>query len=69
MSRFTALVKVSFLALLKSFSSRGKKKIAGVGTLVLMAFLSIYLSGTYSFLFASVLAPAGLIQMLPLLIT
>ncbi len=67
MSRFVALVKVSFLALLKSFSSRGKNKIAGVGTLVLMAFLCIYLSGVYSFMFATVLAPVGLIDLLPLL--
>ncbi len=69
MSRFVALVKVSFLALLQSFSFGGKKKkkISGIGALVFMGALCIYMSGAYSAMFALVLKPAGMLHLMPML--
>ncbi len=71
MKRFCALMRVSFLSLLRTFSFGGrnkKKAVSGFGALALMAFLCVYISGVYSTLFASVLAPAGLLHLLPMLI-
>ena len=61
MKKFFALLKVSVKSMLLSSSGvgRGKRKKAatGVGAMVLIAFLGLYLSGLYSSLLMSVLAP------------
>ncbi|MEG2678097.1 MAG: hypothetical protein RR933_08250, partial [Oscillospiraceae bacterium] len=66
MIRFFALIRVSFLALLKSFSFT-KKKVSGIGALAFMGALCVYMSGIYSFMFASALKPAGMLDLMPLL--
>ena len=61
MKKFWALMKVSVKSMLLSSSGvgRGKRKKAatGVGAMVLIAFLGLYMSGIYSALLMSVLAP------------
>ena len=61
MKKFFALLKVSVKSmLLSSTNSRGnsrKKAATGVGAMVLIAFLGLYLSGFYSFMLMQVLAP------------
>ncbi|MEG2233811.1 MAG: hypothetical protein RRZ42_04160 [Oscillospiraceae bacterium] len=66
MIRFFALIRVSFLALLKSFSFT-KKKVSGIGALAFMGALCVYMSGIYSFMFASALKPEGMLDLMPLL--
>lgn len=68
MRKFLVLAGLSFRSMLCSLRVGGgskKRVFTGAGTLALMAVLALYLSGTYSFLFASQLRRAG---MLPLLI-
>ncbi len=64
MKKFLALLKVSAKSMLlpSSAAGRGKKKKAasGLAALALIAFLGLYLSGTYSFLLMSVLAPLNM---------
>ena len=64
MKKFFALLKVSLRSMLvvSSGVGRGKKKkaVSGVGAVVLIAALALYLSGVYSTLFVSVLAPIGM---------
>ncbi len=61
MKRFFALLKVSVKSmLLSSTNARGrskKKAVSGVGAVVLIAFLGLYLSGLYSSMLMEVLAP------------
>ena len=61
MKKFFALLKVSVKSmLLSSTNARGrsrKKAATGVGAMVLIAFLGLYMSGMYSSLLMSVLAP------------
>ncbi len=61
MKKFFALLKVSVRSMLLSSANtrgRGRKKAAtGVGAMVLIAFLGLYLSGIYSFMLMTVLAP------------
>lgn len=61
MKKFFALLKVSVKSmLLSSTNARGnsrKKAATGVGAMVLIAFLGLYLSGLYSFMLMEVLAP------------
>ena len=60
MKKFWALMKVSVKSMLLSSAGtrRSKKKAAtGVGAMVLIAFLGLYMSGVYSSLLMSVLAP------------
>lgn len=61
MKKFLALMKVSVKSmLLSSTNSRGgsrKKAATGIGAMVLIAFLGLYMSGLYSSLLMSVLAP------------
>ena len=61
MKKFFALLKVSVKSmLLSSTNSRGnsrKKAATGVGAMVLIAFLGLYMSGLYSSLLMQVLAP------------
>ena len=60
MVKFLALLKLNFRAALAALRMGGRKRsVSGVGALVLLAGLSLYISGLYSFLFASQLAPAG----------
>ncbi|MEG1875186.1 MAG: hypothetical protein RR185_06400, partial [Angelakisella sp.] len=77
MGKFMALLGLNLRSMLFSFnvSSDSKKNKArsftGVGVLVLMGGLGLYLSSIYSFLFGSQLAPVGmlplLLMMMPLL--
>ncbi len=69
MKKTMALIRVSFLGLLTSFSGRrsGKKKVSALLLLVLVGAVSLLLSGVYSFAFAAVLAPSGLLRLLPVL--
>ena len=61
MRKFFALLKVSVKSMLLSSSNMGrknrKKAATGVGVAVLIAFLGLYMSGMYSSLLMSVLAP------------
>ena len=61
MKKFFALLKVSVKSMLLSSTNtpgRNRKKAAsGVGAIVLIAFLGLYLSGLYSFMLMEVLAP------------
>ena len=68
LTRFAALLKSAFIALLRGFSmGRGRKALPGIGTLALIAGLGIYLMGVYSALLASMLAQAGALYLLPML--
>ncbi len=61
MKKFFALLKVSVKSMLLSSSNMGrknrKKAATGVGVMVLIAFFGLYMSGLYSSLLMSVLAP------------
>ncbi len=61
MKKFFALLKVSVKSmLLSSTNARGnsrKKAATGVGAMVLIAFLGLYISGFYSFMLMQVLSP------------
>ena len=61
MKKFFALLKVSVKSmLLSSTNARGnsrKKAASGIGAVVLIAFLALYMSGFYSFMLMQVLAP------------
>lgn len=67
MSSIKALVKLNFKALLYMMvGSRYKKKNhTEVLALLLIVVLSLYISGTYSFLIASTFAPVGMIMFMP----
>ncbi len=64
MKKFLALLKVSAKAMLLTSSGVGagkrRRAVSGVGAVVLIAFLGLYLSGMYSFLLVSALAPVGM---------
>jgi len=64
MTKFFALMKVSVKSMLLSCANtrgRSRKKAAtGVGAMVLIAFLGLYLSGLYSFILMDVLAPVNM---------
>lgn len=66
MRKFRALLSVNLTAMLSSFRpGRGRKaKLPAIGALALMAFLALYLSGTYSFMMASQLAKANLLPLM-----
>lgn len=67
MRKFYALVRLNLKAMLSSFRFGGGKKkkraASGLGALILMAVLAVYLSGTYSFMFAAQLAPVGMLAL------
>lgn len=69
MRKLRALVGLNLKAMLLSFRVGGGKKrtYSGVGALALMGFLSLYLSGTYSFLFAMQLKQVGMLPLLMML--
>ncbi len=65
MKPFFALLKLSFISLLRttmnsgSSSRRRKRSVSGAGALVLLGFLMVYVSGTYSFMLAGAFGPQG----------
>ena len=64
MRKLLALLKVSVKAMLLTSSGVGmgkrRRAVSGVGAVVLIAFLGLYLSGMYSFMLVDVLAPVGM---------
>lgn len=64
MKKFFALLKVSVKSMLLTSSGMGrgkrKKAVSGAGAILLIAFLALYLSGTYSFMLLDILAPMGM---------
>lgn len=64
MKKFLALLKVSVKSMLISSTGTGrgkrKKAVSGAGAMVLIAFLGLYLSGLYSSMLMSVLAPLNM---------
>lgn len=65
MAKFLTLVKLNFLAALSSMRMGSKKRsVSGMGTLALLAGVSLYISGVYSSLFAGQLAQAGALPLL-----
>ena len=68
MNSFVALVRVNFLALLNMFGGvrrkQTKKTHSGMGVLVLLIVLALYISGLYSFLFAQFMAPMGQLSLM-----
>lgn len=64
MKKLFALIKVSVKSMLltSSGAGRGKKKraVSGVGAVLVIAFLALYLSGVYSSMLVDVLAPIGM---------
>lgn len=69
MRKFRALLVVNLKAILLTNSNsrgRGKRRrtVSGAGMLALMAFLALYLSGTYSFTFAAQLAQVDMVDLL-----
>lgn len=60
MTKFLALLNVSFRAALSGMrTGRKKRSASGLGALALLAGLSLYISGVYSSLFAKQLEPVG----------
>lgn len=61
MRKLWCLVKVDFRAMLAALNfGRGRKgKAGGIGAVVLLAVLPLYISGTYSFLLASWMSENG----------
>lgn len=67
MRKFLALLKVSFQSMLFTSAgrSRGRRKaLTGFGAIALLAFVALYVSGTYSMLLLQVLAPMGMESLL-----
>lgn len=72
MRKFRVLVLLNLRAMLTSFRVGGRKRrraASGVGALVLLAGLGLYISGLYSFLFAEQLAPMGMVHLVVLLMS
>ncbi|MEG2421458.1 MAG: hypothetical protein RSB55_07895 [Oscillospiraceae bacterium] len=74
MAKFWVLLKLNFLQMLNSFSGSGgrnkkKKTATGLGGLILLAGLSLYLSALYSSLLAGGLAEVGQLSTLFLLMS
>lgn len=67
MKKFRALLSLSLRSMLLTSAgkSRGKRKKAasGLGVMVVMAFLALYISGVYSVMLMEVLAPVGMESM------
>ena len=66
MKSFLALCRVSLQGLLLSSSQHtkaGKKAASGIGILVLLAAVCLYISGVYSFLLAGAFADAGCLEL------
>lgn len=72
MRKFRALVVLNLRAMLTSFHVGGRKKnraATGVGAMVFLAALGVYISGVYSFTFASQLASVGMVRLTVLLVS
>lgn len=72
MHKFKALVVLNLKAMLSAVRFGGRRKsklraVSGVGAMALVAFLGLYLSGVYSFLFASQFAPLGMVHLVLLM--
>lgn len=68
MRKFKALLVLNLKAMFYSFRfGRSKKRISGVGAAAIVAFIGLYISGSYSFLLASQLAPLGMVRLVVLL--
>ena len=69
MTKLLALLRVNFLGLLTTFSGtrKGKKKVSGILLLCIMGALAVYISGFYSYLISLTLKPAGMLELLPVL--
>lgn len=68
MRKYVALVGINFKSMLSNFAGgkiNKKRATTGIGALLLMAFIAIYLSGVYSFLLGSMLAPVGMLNLVP----
>lgn len=66
MSKFGTLIKLNFKALLSAikFGNNKKAKASGIGAVIFMAVISLYISGVYSFMFGDALSKAGLLEQL-----
>ncbi len=68
MTKFRALLVINLKAMLLTASGGGRRSrrraMSGLGVLALLAFLALYLSGTYSFAFAVQLAQVGMLDLL-----
>ena len=67
MRKFRSLLSLNFRAMLTTFRFGGRKSgrhATGAGALLVLAGLSLYLSGVYSFLFAAQLAQVGQLSLL-----
>lgn len=67
MRKFKALLVLNLKAMLNSVRFGGRKQklraASGVGAMIFMAGLAVYISGIYSFMFASQLAPVGMLNL------
>ncbi len=66
MTKLWILLKLNFRALLNTLRLGGGKKgkVGGIGALLFLAGISLYISGVYSFMFGSILSQNGLIEYL-----
>lgn len=66
MGKFRALLGLNLKSMLLTFQPGGNKKksFSGVAPLLIVGFVALYLSGTYSIVFASQLSRAGLLPLL-----
>lgn len=63
------LFKVEFLNMMNNFSyGKSKKKIGGIGILLLLAFMCVYYSGMYGAMLANMFEQAGAMEIFPLYI-
>lgn len=66
MSKLWTLVKLNFKALLSAvkLGSNKKAKATGLGAIIFLAAISLYISGVYSFMFGDMLSQVGLLDFL-----
>lgn len=66
MSKLWTLVKLNFKALLSAvkLGNNKKAKASGIGAIIFLAVLSLYISGVYSFMFGEMLSQVGLLDFL-----
>lgn len=66
MRKLRTLVKLNFRALLSAVKLGNKKKsrLGGMGAIIFLAAISLYISGVYSFMFGDILSGVGLLDFL-----
>ena len=66
MSKLPTLIKLNFRALLSALRLGNKKsaRFGGIGALLFLVGLSLYISGVYSFTFGQMLVQAGILDFL-----